>query len=294
MSQDYNQTLKYRGDAILSRPLIFQRGEGAVPIKKTQRKSALRFKHIFLILFLLGGFFYSLYKFTVFLITWDYLSVKTITINSPRLKVQQELQALLQGKKMGNILLLDIARLQSSLENHRWVKDARLRKVFPSALQIDIKEREPKALLKKYSYVLIDEQGVELERLPSRESVDLPLLLDSNGFQKNYQEKLRLAWECLDDLEESERSQIDALDLSDFESVSLMFKNDPTLIILGNSLYSRKLAEYEIWKSKLESRFGPLEYADLRFFEDRVIFKEMKPEAGSPERSQPRAKKEAD
>ena len=294
MGQDYNQTLKYRSDVILSRPLIFQRGEGVVQIKKARPKSALRFKHVFLILFLLGGFFYSLYKFTIFLITWDYLNVKTVTINSPRPSVQQELQALLQGKKMGNILLLDIARLQRSLENHRWVKDVRLRKVFPSALRIDIKEREPKALLKKYSYILIDEDGVELERLDSRESADLPLLLDSNNFQQNYQEKLRLAWACLNDLSASEKSQIDALDLSDFESITLELKDDPTRIILGNSLYSRKLADYESWKSKLESRFGPLEYADLRFFEDRIIFKEMKPEADSPEQSQPSAKKEAD
>jgi cell division septal protein FtsQ len=294
MGQDFNQTLKYRGDSALSPPLIFQRGEGVVHIKKIQRHLSLRFKHVFLILFLLAGFFYSLYKFTVFLISWDYLNVKTVTIRSRQPRVQQELGALLQGKKMGNILLLDIGQLQRTLENHRWVKNARLRKVFPSSLEIDIREREPKAIIKKYSYLLIDEEGMELEHLDARELNDLPLFLDSNNFQQNYQEKLRLAWKCLNDLGEFEKSQIDSLDLSDFESVTIRLKNNPTLVILGDSLFSQKLAEYESWRDKLESRFGLLEYADLRFFEDRIIFKQMQLEAEPPELSAASAKKEAD
>jgi cell division septal protein FtsQ len=280
MAHSYNQTLKYRSDAYVSQPLLFQRGEGTVQVKKLQRKSSLGLKHIFLVFCLLGGFFFSLFKFTIFLMSWEYLTIKTVTINSPQPRVQEEIRSLLQGKRMGNILLLNIGQLQRFLEAHRWVKEARVRKVFPSGLKIDIREREPKALLKKYSFVLIDGEGVELEKLEAREPADFPVFIDSNNFVRDYQEKLRLAWECLDHMEPAQRTEVDLIDLSDFDSLTLQLKDDPTRIILGNSQFSQKIAAYKNWKPQLESQFGTLDYADLRFFDDRIYFKELNPEPG--------------
>jgi len=291
MAHSYNQTLRSRSEAYVSQPLLFQRGEGAVQVKKLPRRSSLRFKHIFLILCLLGGFFFSLHKFAIFLMSWEYLTIKTVTISSPQPLVREEIRSLLEGKKMGNILLLNIAQLQRSLEAHRWVREARVRKVFPSALKIEIREREPKALLRKDSYVLIDEEGVELEKLDSREPADFPVFVDSGNFVRDYQEKLRLAWECLNHLEPSQRSEVEVIDLSDFESLTLQLRDDPTLVILGNSRFSQKLAAYKDWKPQLEGQFGPLDYMDLRFFDDRIYFKERIQEAGSA--GQSGVKKEA-
>ncbi len=272
MAQGYHQTLRSRSDAYVSQPLLFQRGEGTIEVRKP-RKSNLRFRHIFLVLCLLGGFFFTLYKFTIFIISWDYLTIKTVIVRSTRPRVQEEIRSLLQGKKMGNILLLDIGRLKSSLEAHRWVREARVRKVFPSALEISLLEREPKALLKKSSYVLIDEAGVELENLDSREPEGFPVLVDGNDFARNYREKLQLAWECLNSLEPSLRAEVDVIDLSDFESLTLRLRSDPTRVILGDSRFRERLAAYKDWKVQLESQFGTLDYLDLRFFDDRIYFR---------------------
>ncbi len=270
-----NPPLRYRAPSVQSEALQFQRGLEKTPVKKTQRKLTVKFKHIFLFFFLLAAIFYSLMKSYLFLITWDDLDVKKTQILCQRDFVARDIQLLLDTSRLGNLLLLDIAGLQDRIEDHRWVKEARLRKVFPSSLKIEIKEREPAAVLKiGQSFLLIDEEGVVLERLIVPEENSLPLLLDSRQFQTRYKEKLDLAWKCLKSLAPEEKAEIEALDLSQSDSVSLYLKGQPTRIILGSESFSRKLKFYHSYRDKLETQNGILEYVDLRF-EDRIYLKPM-------------------
>lgn len=253
--------------------MSFHRGLEKAPVKKIQRKLTVKSKHIFLFFFLLAAIFYSLMKFYLFLITCNDLNVKRTQILCHRDVVERDIRSLLDASKLGNLLLLDIAGLQGQIEGHRWVKEARLRKVFPSSLKIEIKEREPAAVLKiGQSFLLIDEDGVVLERLTALEEAGLPLLLDSSQFLTRYKEKLTLAWECLKSLTAEEKAEVEALDLSRSDSVSLYLKGQPTQIILGNESFSQKLKFYHSYIDRLESENGPLEYVDLRF-EGRIYLK---------------------
>jgi cell division protein FtsQ len=296
MASHLNPPIKYRTEDFLSQPFQFQRGEGKIKIKKVQRKIILQFKHIVLFFSLMAGLFYSFQRFYLFLISWENLKIKEVQILCQRETVKEELQLMIREEKLGNILLLDMDHLQSALERHRWVQEAQIRKVFPSSLKIEIKEREPAALLKKDIYYLIDEQGVELEHTKSIENIPLPVFVDANDFRTDSTEKLKLAWDCLKSLPSNLREQVDTLDLTEYGNLILQFKNSPAKIMVGDNQFSQKIELFLKTQDWLENQFGPLEYVDFRL-EDRIYFKaQAQPNPGeepllNPQRRSNNAKK---
>lgn len=271
MAFNINAAVHSRTQSYVSEPMHFQRGKGKTKKKKIPRKIKLRFRHILFYIILMGGIFFALQRSYLFLICWDKLDIQEVTVISSMPEIQQEIQQFLEGKHLGNILLLDIGFLQGKFTAHRWIKEVRVRKILPSTLKIEIKERTPAALLKQRHTYLIDEEGVFLEKMGQGERMDLPLLVDSNKFQKDYEEKINLAWECLRSLSPSQKEQVEVLDLSEFENVTVKLKENPTRLILGNDRFSEKINLYTRLQTRLE-RFGNLEYVDLRLH-DRLYIK---------------------
>jgi len=270
-----NLPLKHRLFSISREPLEFKRGLEKVPVKKIQSKLNVRWRHIVFFFLVIAGFFFGLMEGYLYLINCDDFAVKKTEIVCRQEFVGRDIRALLDASKFRNLLLLDLGRLKDRIEAHRWVEEARLRKVFPSTLKIEIKEREPAAVLKAGdSFLLIDRDGVWLEQLAAREDANLPLFLDSASFKDNYQEKLGLAWRCLDALTPNQRLEIEALDLSDPESASVYLLGQTTRLILGGERFSERLSFIQSYKETMEGQNGPLEYVDLRF-DDRIIFKPL-------------------
>jgi len=288
MATQVNPTLRHRIRSSFPEAFYFQRREEEVKRKKIQRRVKLKLFHILLFFLLLGGTFYSIQRIYLFLISWDNLNVKETIIVCSKSEVREEIQQSLKGKNLGNIFLLDIGHLQEAIRAFRWVEEVRVRKIFPCTLNIEIKERTPFALLKKESLDLIDRWGVELEKVESEETMELPVLIDSNEFQKDFKEKLKLAWECLSSLSPSEKNLIEVIDLTDCENITVQLKNDETRLVLGNDQYSAKLKLFAAYRAELE-KFGELEYADLRF--PRRLYFKLK--AATGQESIPSAYKEA-
>lgn len=270
-----NPPLKQRIFPAFGEPLEFKRGLEKVPVKKIQSKLTVRWKHIILFFLVIVGFFCGLMKAYLYVINCDDFAVKKSEITCRREFVSHDIRALLEASKLRNLFLLDMGRLKNRIEAHRWVKEARLRKVFPSTLKIEITEREPAAILKSgETFLMIDRDGVCLERLASREDANLPLLIDNAMFKDNYQDKLALAWKCLDTLTPEERLEVEALDLTDPGCVSVYLLGQTTRLILGGERFSERLTFIRSHKETLEGQNGPLESIDLRF-DDRIIFKTL-------------------
>ena len=277
-------------DFLYVHPMQFQRGERNVQIKKQKRRVALKVKHILVSIGCVALLFFAVYKLYLFLITWNNLNIREVEVASPNETVKNHIRGMTQGMTWGNILLLDISRVQKNLAAYAWVKNVQVRKIFPSALTIDVTARTPAALMKKEITLLIDGEGVALEPADPSAYPGLPLLFDERNFIQDAPEKLRLAWECLKALPDEEKSSVESLDLSDAENVILQFRGSPTKIKLGAADFGRNLSDYKKNIAHLESEHGVLEYIDLRF-PDRVYFKPLKaqPEAGAL----PNPKKEA-
>lgn len=269
MAVNLNPSIKNKVQPLFAQPDQFRRNRARIKTSKMYRKVKLKFGHIFLSFILLGFFFVGLQQGYLYLITCDELTVETVEIECRNPHIQADIRGLIQGRNLGNILLLDMHKLKEAVSAHPRIKDAQIRKLFPSSLRISITERIPAAVVKQQNYKLIDRDGVVLEESNSRLWLDFPLLTDSRNFQGGEEKKLNLAWTCIDDLDPALQAQIDILDFSRFNAVTVKLRGHQVPLILGNSDFARKIQTY-LDNQNLFSQYGELKTIDLRFG-DRFI-----------------------
>lgn len=279
----------------------FQRGAARGRVKSAQRRILLRPKHIALSVLGLSLLIFGLSRVYLFAISWDGFAVKTVLLDCRVENARAEIEAALAESRLGNIFLLDIAGLKDALERNRWVGEAVIRRDFPATLKIEIRARRPEAVIRADGGLrLISRDGVILGCPDGAEAANLPVFLDVDGFRADCAEKLALAWACLEGLGPDERSRVESLDLSEFGTVVLILKGNPTRLILGGDRFPEKLALYREAETWLKSRLGELEYVDLRLFQDRMTVKqaiapqEIAPQELPPAPLLPTSSKEAD
>jgi cell division protein FtsQ len=271
MATQATSPFRYKANVFISEPLQFRRKQKKTKPKKVQRRIKLKSRHILLSYLLICGLFALFQRVYLFLISWDKLEVDRIEVSCPKEEIAEDIRLFLEGKHLGNLLILDIHTLKEKLVVHPWIKDIRVRKTFPSTLKIAILDRQPAALLKTGGIFLIDRDGVKLQKVDSLYRWDLPLLVDSKNFKQNATEKLDLGWTILDNLDPSERAAIAVVDLTEYENAKVKLKESSTWIIIGESRFQERMKLYRA-QNTLFRQYGPLEYVDLRF-EERIYVK---------------------
>lgn len=264
MAVNIQATFKPKGGSLLSLQTSYRRKRGKIETKKIHRKIKLKIRHILAAFLLLLGFFYGFSRLYLFLITWEKLNIDEVEIICQKEEIQRDLQNYLARKYLGNIMLLNMENLQERLATHPWIEDVHIRKIFPSTIRIETKERIPIALLEKDGFFLIDKEGILLQEISPSERPDLPILIDANRFRRDHDMKLSLAWACLESLEDSVRKQIGVMDLTEYENVSLQLRNSETWLKLGDRHFKEK---YQIFAKNMAllQTYGPLEYIDFRY-----------------------------
>lgn len=273
MAVNIHASTKYKSGSLLSRQSSFQRKKEKIKTKKIQGKWKLKIKHIVCVFVLLVGFFYGFSRLYLYLISWERLNIKEVEIVCDKAEIQRDIGRYFDGRYLGNILLLNIGQLQEQLAYHRWIESIHIRKIFPSSMKIEIKERIPTGLLQKDHVYLIDKHGVLLEQIPSDSRPDLPLLIDKGHFQRDLDQKLALAWECLETLDAQDRDKVAVIDLTDYENVALRLEDSATWLKLGNNQFHEKMQSYHN-NAVFFEKYGPLEYIDFRC-QDRLILRPL-------------------
>ncbi|MGD9345452.1 MAG: FtsQ-type POTRA domain-containing protein [Candidatus Aminicenantes bacterium] len=274
MATQATSPLRYKANVFVSEPLQFRRKEKKTKPKKVQRRIKLKIRHILVCFFLICGLFILLQRAFLFLISWEKLDVDRIEVTCPEQQIAEDIRSFLEGKYLGNLLILDIHNLKEKLMDHPWIKDIRVRKNFPSTLKISIQERHPAALLKKRKVFLIDREGKKLQEVVSSQIWNLPLFVDSENFAEHTEEKFQLGWKLLDSLDPADRDSIEVVDLTEYGNVKVKLEESSTWIILGGSRFPERMKIYRARKPLFE-RYGPLEYVDLRL-EQRIYIKPQK------------------
>jgi cell division septal protein FtsQ len=271
MATRASSPLRYKANVFVSEPVHFRRKEKKSKPRKVQRRIKLKFRHILGCFLLISGMFVLLQRTYLFLISWDRLNVGRIEVTCLKAPIAEDIQMFLEGKQLGNLLILDIDALKEKLVVHPWIKDIRVRKSFPSTLKISILERRPAALLKKEGIFLIDREGVKLQEVQSSMDWDFPLFVDSKNFEEHLDEKLSLGWTILDSLDPSEREAIAVIDLTEYENAKVQLQDSPMWILIGGKGFHERMKRFHAQEPILK-RYGPLEYVDMRF-DERIYIK---------------------
>ena len=79
-----------------------------------------------------------------------------------------------------------ITKIAQSIEDHPYVKAARVSKQYPSEIRIEIIEREPIAIVNIDPMVFLDEGGFVLPDLGNLNNHDLPIMSNFNSDKELY------------------------------------------------------------------------------------------------------------
>jgi cell division septal protein FtsQ len=258
----------------------FRRGAGNGRVRKPAKSHRLRLPLVIVGLGAVGLLFLGVYELYGFLLTWEELSITTVEVRCPEPAVAALAEEVVGHVRWGNILLLDVGQVLARLERSPYVAAARVRKIFPAALRVDVAPRRPAAVVEEGEGVLIGRDNVVLGPAGPEAGYRWPTFQDESRFAADREEKLARAWACLEELGPTLAERVESLDLSESWNVVLVLRGDPTRLKLGDGPFRPRVRGWLAERERLAQAYGPMEYADLRFA-GRMIYKPAVPSAGS-------------
>ena len=115
-------------------------------------------------------------KFYNLLITTEYLEVRTIEVVGIRRVSRGEVVALSGIREGENIFSFKYSDALAALKSHPWAASAALRRIPPHTVRIELKEKEPVALVKSGDMYVMDWSGMLFAKYSPADSVDLPVV----------------------------------------------------------------------------------------------------------------------
>lgn len=214
---------------------------------------------------------HSLY---VFIKGWERLSIKEIRVYTDKKDLIPEIKNIVEEMKVKNILFLSLDELKEKIEKINWIKSAKIRRVLPSTLEINVDERKPFCILDKEGYALLDDRGAFLERIKKIDTLNLPII--SGIKDENYLESFhfKIGFSALIEIsrEKDIFKKIIYINAANPNNMCIKLKDMETLLYAGTKNYISKIKLfYEIEKA-LETNFGELEFIDLQIM-DRIYVK---------------------
>ena len=111
-----------------------------------------------------------------FLLTTDLLALRTIEHVGNDKATGWEINTLGKLEPGQNVLGLDLKEVAKQIRRHPWVAEVRIRRILPDRLQIEIKEREPVALVSVGELYYVDREGTIFKKVKPGEHLGYPVL----------------------------------------------------------------------------------------------------------------------
>ena len=109
-------------------------------------------------------------------ITTEYLEVRSIDVAGIHRVPRGTVVALSGVREGANIFSFKYSDALDALKSHPWVASAQLRRIPPHTVRIELKEKEPVALVKSDDIYVMDASGTIFALHSAADSVDLPVV----------------------------------------------------------------------------------------------------------------------
>jgi cell division protein FtsQ len=209
-----------------------------------------------------------------YLTTTEEFAVRRIELSGLHHASPDLIRARLREQIEGNILDLDLARIEESVQSDPWVRSATVRRVLPDTLYVRIVERTPiaRARIDDRTY-LVDSTGYVIGPADAGIGGRLPLL---DGLQTDESAALRRALRqgvaVLDRLQTTSHPfarGISRIDLSREDRIEVTRTSGGPVILLDPDNVEQNLLYFMELRPAINRRVGSADYIDLRW-RDRI------------------------
>ena len=203
-------------------------------------------------------------------------AVSRVTVRGNVHLATGEVLALVDDLKGQSLLFTRLPEWRRRLLGSPWVREATLRRLMPSTVEITIAERWPIGVGRINGQLfLVDESGVIIDEYgPQYADFDLPVIdgltgvTAGSGADANAR-RAQLAMRLLDAVRAKPElaRRISQVDVSDPRNAVVVLDKDTVLVKLGDDRFVERLLAYIELAPSLHERAPDMEYVDLRFCE---------------------------
>lgn len=143
-----------------------------------------------------------------------YFRVREVEVEGGRKISKEVLLSLTAMEGMPNLFSIRLKEVIKQLENHPWVEQVRVRKVFPNKIFIHIQERKPMAIIQLEDLYYIDTNGEIFTPVGEGDKYNYPYLTGLNRrlLEKDPAEAKRLIAKALEILKIEEQEKLSPLE----------------------------------------------------------------------------------
>jgi len=226
------------------------------------------------VLLVVGGFFV-----TQLLLASDLFRVERVEVQGNDRLSKGQVVALSDLEIGINTFNLDIGLIGRKIEENPWVESARVQRIFPRQIMINIEERQPVAIVNLGYLYYLDKQGEIFKVLDATDSLDYPIVTGFNyakaqAHNAEYAQQLKQAVKLLADLSQRKLFSLEQVSEIHFEAnggLSLFTLAGGVKIKLGQTDYKRKLNRLERIYAQLQPKLQMLDYIDLNVDEKVIV-----------------------
>jgi cell division protein FtsQ len=216
-----------------------------------------------------------------------YLAVKQVIITGNRIIPDEEYRKIIGDLQGQPITSVHPGEVGSRLEEHPYVQAARVSRLFPATVKVELVERIPLAMVNIQPLVLIDAEGVVLPDVGNALDLPLPSLSNFNTARELYpagQPVLsRKVMEATSLLARVRREyprlyrNLSEIRLNPQDEYELILSEEPTRVVLGKANLWDKLVVLREFEKTVGHRrhLTDYTYLDLRY-KNQVIARERR------------------
>jgi len=225
----------------------------------------------------------------------DKFNLRTVSFHGCKQLASGSLESIVRLEFPGNLLHLDLRKLQRRLVQETWAKQVEIRRILPSSLVVYVQERTPSVILEMHGQLMIaDREGILLDEYAlNYGKLDMPVFKGAIGnspetyrlHQEENTARIDLALAMLSELQHGSPAYtraISEVDLSDPENLRILLVDDTVEISLGDRDFLKRfqtlMGNLDQYK-ELRSQYNDIASVDLRF-DGQIIYRPRTAAAG--------------
>jgi len=111
----------------------------------------------------------------------DFFQITAVKIDGNRMTSKEQITALSRVDIHSNLLAINVAQVESLLQSHPWIDKAEVIRDWPNRLLVQVKEKNPVALLSRETGLFyLDSKGQIIAAASSSQELDFPVI---TGFE---------------------------------------------------------------------------------------------------------------